>query len=384
MIRLFSVKNYRNFRDTLVLDFTHTHDYQYNENCIKNGLINDVIIYGKNSVGKTNLGVALYDIVYNAILSYNPRLFRLGDAYKNADAEIDDLIKFSYSFLFDGDIIDYEYCKTDAVTVVSEKFMVNGELIFEYDSQIRQYNFDNVAKINAGTINWNEFFNLLTSEVDINDDDAGKPTALRYIIHNTLQNEQSVISKLTRFIKGMKFTDSSLYPSLEYSRYFALNKKYLLEEDELGKFQQFLNEYGVECKLILLDQPDGSKEIYFDYKKPLPFTKTMSSGTAELTQFYLKYMCGSKPSFIYIDEFDAYYHYELSERIVKLLENVFTCQVVLTSHNTNLLSNSIMRPDCFMILDKGKLIPICEATNRELRQGHNLEKLYINGEFDEY
>lgn len=86
---------------------------------------------------------------------------------------------------------------------------------------------------------------------------------------------------------------------------------------------------------------------------------------------------------LYIDEFDAYYHFELSEKIVKLLENVFDCQVVLTSHNTNLLSNSIMRPDCFMILNNGKITPICDATNRELRQGHNLEKLYINGEFDE-
>ena len=76
------------------------------------------------------------------------------------------------------------------------------------------------------------------------------------------------------------------------------------------------------------------------------------------------------------------YHFELSEKIVKLLEEKFDCQVVLTTHNTNLLSNSIMRPDCFLILHDGKLTPICDATTRELRQGHNLEKLYMSGEFD--
>ena len=74
-----------------------------------------------------------------------------------------------------------------------------------------------------------------------------------------------------------------------------------------------------------------------------------------------------------MDEYDAYYHFGLSEKIVRLLEEEFDCQVVLTSHNTNLLSNSIMRPDCFMILSNGTLTPICEATSRELRQGHNLE-----------
>lgn len=378
MIRKFSVKNYRNFKETLVLDFTHTHDYKYNENCIKNGLINKVIVYGKNSVGKSNLGMALYDIIYTAISSFSNRFVKSDDAYKNADAGIDELIDFSYSFLFDGDVVDYFYSKSDALTVVFEKLVINDNIIFEYNSNKGEYNFSNVSQINAGDINWEEFINTTKSDIETNNEDSEKPSALRYIIHNTIQNEQSIIYKLTRFLKGLRFSGSALN-----SPFIGTNKKYLLEEDELLKFQNFLNEYGVECKLILLEQPDGEKEIYFDYKKPLHFFKNMSSGTSELTRFYLRYMFINKPTFIYIDEFDAYYHFELSEKIVKLLENVFECQVVLTSHNTNLLSNSIMRPDCFMILNQGKITPICEATKRELRQGHNLEKLYINGEFDE-
>ena len=84
---------------------------------------------------------------------------------------------------------------------------------------------------------------------------------------------------------------------------------------------------------------------------------------------------------MFIDEFDAYYHYELSETIVSLLEKMIGTQVVLTSHNTNLLTNRIMRPDCFFILTRDKLTSLVNATNRELREGHNLEKLYISGEF---
>ncbi|MBR5372439.1 MAG: ATP-binding protein, partial [Oscillospiraceae bacterium] len=100
-------------------------------------------------------------------------------------------------------------------------------------------------------------------------------------------------------------------------------------------------------------------------------------------KFYLQYMMSKpRPSFIFVDEFDAYYHFELSEKIMKLLETEFDCQVILTSNNTNLLSNSIMRPDCILILHDGKLTPICDTTSRELRQGHDLEKLYMSGEFD--
>ena len=99
--------------------------------------------------------------------------------------------------------------------------------------------------------------------------------------------------------------------------------------------------------------------------------------------FYIWFHEANELSFIWIDEFDAYYHYELSENIVKLMENNLTCQNVITSHNTNLLSNRIMRPDCYFILSNGKLTSIVNATKRELREGHNLEKLYVNGEFDE-
>ena len=58
-------------------------------------------------------------------------------------------------------------------------------------------------------------------------------------------------------------------------------------------------------------------------------------------------------------------------------------QVMLTSHNTNLLTNRIMRPDCYFILTESKLTSLVNATSRELREGHNLEKLYMSGEFNE-
>jgi predicted ATP-dependent endonuclease of OLD family len=84
---------------------------------------------------------------------------------------------------------------------------------------------------------------------------------------------------------------------------------------------------------------------------------------------------------MFIDEFDAFYHYELAETLVELLEQVPGLQVILTSHNTNLLSNRIMRPDCYFILTDETLTSFANATKRELREGHNLEKLYMSGEF---
>jgi AAA15 family ATPase/GTPase len=85
---------------------------------------------------------------------------------------------------------------------------------------------------------------------------------------------------------------------------------------------------------------------------------------------------------MFIDEFDAFYHFELAETLVMMLRNTSIPQVILTSHNTNLLTNRLMRPDCYFILSGEKLTSFINATKRELREGHNLENLFKAGEFD--
>lgn len=375
MLRKFQVKNFRNFKDSLCIDFTNVHDYKYNEYCIKDGLINKMIVYGKNASGKSNLGMALLDLAMDIQSTRNPSYFgNLQHLYKNADAGDDELVEFYYSFLIDENTVDYTYKKKDVSEVVFEELSVNGELIFFYDLILGKSDFSNIGKIRAGKLNWKEFLQVGANVEAV---DSTKPTALRYIIYNTLQGENSLMYKLSQFIKGMVVSTAASAHRIntDMSRYFE-------DEESLKKFERFLNNYGIDCKLVMKEQLDGKKELYFDYKKPLHFASNLSSGTNALTRFYLQFFTGRKPTFMFMDEYDAYYHFELSERLVRLLENEFDCQVILTSHNTNLLSNTIMRPDCFMILGNGKLTPICEATNRELRQGHNLEKLYINGEFN--
>lgn len=377
MLTFFSVKNFRQFREELVFDFSKVKEYQYNTNCVKNGLVNKAIIYGKNAVGKTNLMQAMSDI-YSTIRRAGIYGGRPDISYRNADADEDETVLFRYSFRFDDTNIDYQYEKTNSVNVVAEKLRIDDTVIFEYNRKEDFYNFKNVGIIGAEQLKWNEFKKYGENDVEMME----SLTALRFAYSNTVITRNTAFDKLLKFISGMRF-------NVGFSALIGnVNQRFFLSEiaeseDEVQKFQNFLNEYGVKCKLISLQDADGEKNLFFDYKKPLEFFRNMSSGTKLLTSFYVNFIKSRfRYSFIFIDEFDAYYHYELSEKIVKLIEESFNCQVVLTTHNTNLMSNSIMRPDCFMILHDGKITPICEATNRELRQGHNLEKLYISGEFD--
>lgn len=114
----------------------------------------------------------------------------------------------------------------------------------------------------------------------------------------------------------------------------------------------------------------------------IPFQWVASTGTKnlELQYYWLKEM--SNATFVFIDEFDAFYHHELSYRICKHLFEGKN-QVFVTTHDTFLLSNDLLRPDCFFILRDNLIKAICDMTDKELRFGHNLEKLYRGGTFIE-
>ena len=182
----------------------------------------------------------------------------------------------------------------------------------------------------------------------------------------------------------------SKFRSFFYTR-IAQNAKIALQKIKLILFDIFLDfsyysgycsNAGIEENLTIKTDVDGKKRLYFDTETPLPFFKVASNGTKALYTFFYWYKTATDVSFMFIDEFDAFYHFELAESIAQVLKKMKNTQVILTSHNTNLLTNRIMRPDCYFILTKDKLTSLANATSRELREGHNLEKLYMSGEFN--
>lgn len=119
----------------------------------------------------------------------------------------------------------------------------------------------------------------------------------------------------------------------------------------------------------------------------IPFLENASSGILMLTELYYRILSNDENvSFLYLDGIDSFFHYETTEKMLLVLKETYPkCQIILTSHNTRLLTNKLMRPDCLFILsEKGSLTSFCNATQRELKEEHNLEKMYISGEFEMY
>ena len=87
-------------------------------------------------------------------------------------------------------------------------------------------------------------------------------------------------------------------------------------------------------------------------------------------------------SFVFIDEFDAFYHFEFSESVQKRLGKISGVQIFTTTHNTDLMSNDLLRPDCYFLLKDNKIKAISDLTEKELRQAHNLQQMYEAGAFN--
>lgn len=382
MLKKFTLKNYKNFKDEIVIDFEKIAGYQFSTDCIIDGTISKMLIYGRNATGKTNLGKALLDISVSILGSI--RYPREG-AFLNADST-EQAASFSYEFSFDDQRLTYRYTRHFDEELKTEELIIDGKRIYQCDFEKNKFEFENLEYIHAETANIDRY--LQAVKVDYEDEmQESKLPFLRWIISNVALDNDSILLKLSGYVRRMRmFTVGNglrRTPRRINDIFFEL----LEEEKQLRDLESFLNEMGIACKLVLKKLPDGQRELYFLHDKLVPFYDTASSGTLTLVDLYKKLIPkGVEPSLLYLDEFDAFYHYEMAEKVIRFFKKRYPkCQVIMTSHNTNLMTNRLMRPDCLFILSRaGTLTALCNATERELREGHNLEKMYISGEFDKY
>lgn len=370
MLTRFSVKNYKNFEKEIVLDFRAVNNYKFNMYCIKDNVLSKTLLMGPNGSGKTNIGYALFDIVYTLTdngfdaRQKDPQSFINGNSKENS-------AEFSYEFQLGGYNISYGYGKTSPDQMIREKLQIDSETIFECNGSRR--NFEGMEKIGAG--------DLRTDRLN------GSMSVLRYIANNTPQAKNSPIALLMDFVNRMLYfksvQDGNSY--IGYSKGVEAIDQYIIKNGLIGEFQKFLKDMAeIEMKLDTVEVP-GLPAIFVQRleNKLLVFQNIASSGTLALELLFYWGSRFEKVSFLFIDEFDAYYHFDLARNVVEYLTTFADMQSMVTSHNTYLVDNGLLRPDCYLQIKDGSIRSLAQSTDREIREGHNLEKMYRNGEFDE-
>lgn len=367
MLKKFQVENYRGFKNTLLWDLSDTRDYGFRKNLIDNKIVKKSVVFGRNGSGKSSLCTAVVDITAHLLDAEKDDISQHLYTYVGNE---DRFATFTYVFQFGKDEVMYTYCKANLTTLLFEAIAVNGK-------EMLVHNFidekDNFIRIPGAE-------NLRTKGLQ------KQLSVVKYIYNNTIQDENSVISKIMKFVSGMLYF-RSLRDANKYIGYKLGSEKLneiILNNGRLEDFNAFINDMGLNYTLVPLKLMSGALTIgaKFENDKVVEFESIASSGTRTLMLFYCWFIEFGKLTFLVIDEFDAYYHHELSEKILSIIQSFDNMQSMVTTHNVTLLHTDCTRPDCAYVIENGSINNLSSLTKRELREAHNIEKLYRANEFE--
>lgn len=367
MLKKFQVENYRGFKNTLLWDLSDTRDYGFRKNLIDNKIVKKSVVFGRNGSGKSSLCTAVVDITAHLLDAEKDDVSQHLYTYVGNE---DRFATFTYIFQFGKDEVIYTYCKANLTTLLLEAIAVNGKKMLVHNFIDEKDNFIRIPGAE----------NLRTKGLQ------KQLSVVKYIYNNTIQDENSIISKIMKFVSGMLYF-RSLRDANKYIGYKLGSEKLneiILNNGRLDDFNAFINDMGLNYTLVPLKLMSGALTIgaKFENDNVVEFESIASSGTRTLMLFYCWFIEFDKLTFLVIDEFDAYYHHELSEKILSIIQSFDNMQSMVTTHNVTLLHTDCTRPDCAYVIENGNINNLCSLTKRELREAHNIEKLYRANEFE--
>lgn len=363
MLTKFAVKNYRGFSERIEWNLENPSSYTYNTQAIKDGIVKNGIIYGPNGAGKSNFALALFDIILHLTQkNKNPHQI---DTIVNV-YHPNDLVSFEYSFRFGQKVIEYNYAKS-VNCIVEEQLTIDGKSIFILKG----------GKLDISTSDFpmrNDIKKQLVHS-------SNKVSVLGYLWSVYPLSAKHPLMQLKKFVDGML-----LFWNLEdrgfagFENGGAQIEEFIISNGLIDEFSEFLKSTsGQDFKFR---KPNvGDKLLICDMGTGVPFVKIRSTGTSSLTLLYYWIKKMQNATFVMVDEFDAFYHFDLSFKVCKKLFDL-PGQVFVSSHNTYLMTNDLLRPDCNFIIDKNMIKPLCACTDKELRLGNSMEKMYRANAFE--
>ena len=155
---------------------------------------------------------------------------------------------------------------------------------------------------------------------------------------------------------------------------------YIVQNNMIDDLNRYLTEIcDTNIKLAVKD----GRLVIVRGKGCVPFSTGASRGTMIMCRMYTWLRrCKNREALIFFDDFDDMFDYRTAEKAIRSIISQIRAQCLFVTHNTGLASNEFLRPDCCFLMDDGKLSSFSSLTDKDIRRGHNLEKMLREGEFN--
>lgn len=373
MLKNIKIDNFTTFVKSTFIDFSSTNYKFLDENISSNKILKSTLFVGENASGKTQILRAI-SLLFDLLFANNDiNFFEFKSFYNNKES-----FKLTYTFDIDSNEIIYEI-ELSINKILREKLIMNSNEILSRMNTNADFNYNNETK----------------SFHDLNE----KLLFIRRIYFDTKFYDDEILNKWFEFLKNSVAINCNTRIIQDYNNNRLLAREYLNESGtkDINDFLKKIN-YNQQIKY---DTKTDNKEVAFNMKsndntKFVSFMKEgtnvyipesfESTGNLTLIQMLpLIIHAINNNCILILDEFSSGFHNELEECLIKYFQHYSNkSQIIFTSHSTNLLNNSLLRPDqIYSVSFEGKKGSVIKRFSDEMpREAQNTEKMYLNGVFN--
>lgn len=369
MLTKMYLTNFLSFKERTEFDFTASkYSILSKTNVYENEILKGGLFLGPNAAGKSNALKGISFIVemikgegtefqrYRCFFADNP------------------ITTAEYEFAFDEKKVAYVIEYNIQTNSISENLKIDDITVLNRKG--------NIGELRIG------------QTVTIDERVDGETLFLRTASFNTGRFPQEpTLRKLMEFLQNSYIVDG-------YNRGALYGKSIIRYAEEFGveKINKYLEEFGYDFVIEYGSESEGEglkavigedkKAVFFKRKSfPIPIViMNESQGNQVFTDLLPNLIrVIENPGMLIIDEFGNSLHNRLSENIIKFfMESAKNSQIFITSHHTNLISNSVFRPDQLDLVsfkdNSGSEVE--RLSKYKPREAQNLEKMYLGGMFE--
>lgn len=358
MLKKITVKNFKCFKNETVFDLRKT-NYKFLEQNTCGKLLKGALLVGDHASGKTT--------ILQSIRLLPALLFRQGSCngmpYQCIFSKENDS-GLIYEFDIDGHDLVYSFTFSRD-SFVEENLTVDGRAVIE--------RLGKKGKWIAGkeTVLWDiEDSQLFLKQVSMNPEISGS----------------EILRQFLAYLKKTIYIDGYTRKIAAFDGESLCAEKYI-ENYGVEKMNDFFTEYHFPYRLRYCREGEGTGQIFFRREEnggEIPACME-SSGNRTLMNLLPAFFRGIESGgMLLIDSFGGGLHNKLEELLVRhVMKKGEKTQLIFASHSTNLLSNTILRPDQIYAVESGKEegSRLHRFSDEQPRVAQNLEKMYLSGVF---